>query len=307
MPDPTTSSDSIRWGLLGVPTSAAAHWPGLELAPGALRAAGLPAVLRSAGVDLADHGDRPVRRWRAERPDERPNNWQAALEVIVDARQAIGAILDQQQRALVVGGDCTLAIALVGAAVERFDEVGLVYVDGGQDLMIPVDHPREPILDGMGVAHLLGLPGCLPELVGVGPRRPLLRPTDVAFVGYADEEEDIHGLVPSARFPASEVVLDPAGAARRALQALPQQQLVVHVDVDVVDALDLPLADIASYGSGFRLSHLSALLIELLRDPRIVGLTLVEANPDHDPDQTSLPRLIEALAGALSSGTVANA
>lgn len=307
MADVTTRSESIRWGLLGVPTSAAAHWPGLELAPAAFRAAGLVAALQAADVDVADHGDRPVRRWRADRPDDRPNNWQAALEVIADARQAIGSILDQQQRALVVGGDCTLAIALVAAAVERHGDVGLLYVDGGQDLMIPADHPREPILDGMGVAHLLGLPGCLPELVDVGPRRPLLRPTDVAFVGYADEEEDVHGLVPSARFPASEVVLDPPGAARRALQALPHQHLLVHVDADVVDAFDLPLADIATYGSGFRLSHLSALLSGLLRDRRVVGLTLVEANPDHDPDRTSLPRLVDALAEALSSRAVANA
>ncbi len=298
--EPQDRADRPAWGLVGVPTSAAAHWPGLEQGPAVLRAAGLVSALEAAGLEVVDHGDRPTSRWVSDRPDDRPNNWRSAVEVVADTREAVREVFAQGQRPLVIGGDCTLAISLVAAALDQWPDVGLLYVDGGQDLMIPVDHPREPILDGMGVAHLLDLPGCLPELTGMGPRRPLLRPEQVVFVGYGDEEEDIHGLVPSARIPASEVITDPADAARRALRALPTERLVVHVDVDVVDALDLPLADIACYGSGLRLSHLTAVLSELLSDPRIVGLTLVEANPDHDPDGSSVRRLVDAIATALS-------
>jgi arginase len=167
--------------------------------------------------------------------------------------------------------------------------------------MIPGDHPREPILDGMGVAHMLDLPGCLDELAGVGPRRPLLAPSAVAFVGYADDEEDIHGLVDAAsRFPASDVIADPIGTARRALSALPQDALVVHLDVDVLDALHLPLADIATYGSDLQLDHLETLLGELFAEHRVIGMTVVEANPDHDPTGDSARRLVGALGRAFS-------
>jgi arginase len=280
----------------------AAHWPGIEQAPTAMRAAGLIDRLRAAGPDVIDHGDRPVARWVADRSDDRPNAWRHVVDVLVDARTAIGAVFDAGHRPLVLGGECTVAIALVAAAVERFDDVGLVYVDGGQDLMIPTDHPEEPILDAMGVAHLLDLPGCVPELAAVGARRPLLRPADVVFVGYGDEEEDVHGLVPSTRIRASEVVVDPEGAAARASAALDHPQLVVHFDVDVVDAFDLPLADIATYGRGLRLDHLIRLLTVLLSDPRVVGMTVVEANPDHDADGSSIARLVAALSGALSVG-----
>jgi arginase len=152
----------------------------------------------------------------------------------------------------------------------------------------------------MGVAHLLDLPGCVPELAAFGARRPLLRPADVVFVGYGDEEEDVHGLVPSMRIRAPEVVLDPEAAAVRASAALDHRQVVVHVDVDVVDAFDLPLADIATYGRGLRLDHLIRFLTVLLSDPRVVGITLVEANPDHDTDGSSITRLVAALIGALS-------
>lgn len=259
----------------------------------------MSALLR-AGLHVVDWGDRPLTRWAADRPDDRPNNWQRAVEVVADARRAVGTILAEGQTPLVLGGDCTLAVALVAAGVDVWGDVGLLYVDGGQDLMIPVDHPREPILDAMGVAHMLDLPGCLPELAGVGPRRPLLEPDAVTFVGYADEEEDIHGVVPSARFPASTVIEDPRATARRALAALPHKRLVLHLDVDVLDAFDLPLADIATYGTGLQLTHLTELLAALLADPRVSGMTVVEANPDHDPDGTSMHRLVHALASAMA-------
>jgi arginase len=98
------------------------------------------------------------------------------VDVVAAARSAIFEVVGTGEAPLVLGGECTLAIALVAAVIEQYGEVGLIYVDGGQDLMIPADHPHEPILDAMGVAHMLDLPGCVPELAGIGPRRPLLLP-----------------------------------------------------------------------------------------------------------------------------------
>lgn len=300
------ATDARPWGVLGVPTSAAAHWPGLEKGPQAFRHAGLVGELQESRVPVVDHGNVAERRWAPVRPDGLPNNWRAAVEILTSARAAIGDVVARGHRPLVLGGDCTLAVALVSAALDHHDDVGLVYVDGGQDLMIPVDHPREPILDAMGVAHLLDLPGCVPDICAVGPRRPLLRPADVAFVGYADEEEDVHGLVPAPRFPASEMVDDPAGTAVRALESLRNEHLVVHLDVDVLDALELPLADIASYGTGVGLDELTPVLMTLLADPRVLGMTVVEANPDHDPDGASMRQLVAALATALGGGRPAS-
>ena len=186
----------------------------------------------------------------------------------------------------------------MAAALDHHADVGLVYVDGGQDLMIPVDHPREPILDAMGVAHLLDLPGCVPDLAEVGPRRPCSTRPNVAFVGYADDDEDIHGLVEAPALSRRRHRRD-----RRTPSAGPggldKDRLVVHLDVDVLDALDLPLADIATYGTGLRLEHLTPLLAVLVADPRVIGITVVEANPDHDPDGTSVRRLVAALARAV--------
>ena len=54
-------------GLIGVPSSAGAHWPGQEQTPAALRAAGLIARLRAGGISLVDHGDLPGVRCRVDR------------------------------------------------------------------------------------------------------------------------------------------------------------------------------------------------------------------------------------------------
>jgi arginase len=291
--------DGIRrsWHVLGVPTSAAAHAPGLERGPSAWREAGLLAAL---GDGTADAGDLPVVRWRADRPDDRPNAWRTALGVLEGTRDALRAA-PRDRRLLVLGGDCTLVVALVAAVAADSPDVGLLYVDGGQDLMIPTDHPQEPILDAMGVAHLLDLPGCVPELASLGPRRPLLAPADVAFLGYSGGEEDRHGLVPATRVPAPEVVADPEAAARRALGALRNATLVVHLDVDVLDALLAPAADVPTFGHGLDVATLERVLAVLLADPRVTGMTLVEANPDHDPDRTTFAAVAAALGRAAAA------
>jgi arginase len=47
----------MKFGLIGIPSSAAAHGPGQEKAPSALRKAGLLGALREAGLELEDLGD----------------------------------------------------------------------------------------------------------------------------------------------------------------------------------------------------------------------------------------------------------
>ena len=86
-------------GLLGVPSSSAAHWPGQEKAPGALRAAGLTALLSETGHRVIDHGDRPVVRWRPhphQRRGSLPSRRFGAADVAHDpsaaAREAISVV-----------------------------------------------------------------------------------------------------------------------------------------------------------------------------------------------------------------------
>ncbi|NLE71816.1 MAG: arginase family protein [Actinomycetales bacterium] len=291
------------WGVLGVPSSAAAHWPGLEKGPRALREAGLVEAMRSAGLSVVDHGDRTEARFRAARSSDEPNDVARVVEVVRDAADAIGEIVAAGRRPLVLGGECTLAISLVSAFAAAGREVGVVYVDGGQDLQLPGDHPDEPILDSMGMAHLLDLPGAVDALAGVGPVRPLLTPDRVCFYGFAEEDEDVHGLVPSLRFTAGDVTADPVATAVHAAEAASRARdgFVVHLDVDVLDYLLLPAADVPQYGRGLRVATLVQALGILAARPEFAGMTVVEFNPDHAAADGSTAReVVRAVVSILA-------
>jgi arginase len=295
-------------GIIGVPSSAGAYAPGQELAPAALRRAGLVERLQTAGVAVVDHGDSPTWRWR---PDPR-RPFAQNLDVVAEqaaasadrVRQAIAA----GQVALVLGGDCTIELGTVAGYCAFPERVGLVYFDLHADLNVP-DSVRDGALDWMGVAHLLGVEGAREELSRLGPVAPLLQPDQVLlFANGSDqctawEREliDRHNL---ATIPVTDVAADPGGAARRALAQLEPtcDRLLVHFDVDVVDFTDAPLSENTGRNIGLPLDTTMRALAALLESDRFAALTLTELNPLHGAeDGSALDRLVERLVAALVS------
>jgi arginase len=289
-------------GLLGVPSSAAAHWPGQEKAPAALRAAGIVKHMGYHGIDVVDYGDRPTVRWRPLPYDGQPHDMARVLDVLVDAREHIATILRDDRVPLVIGGECTLTIALVSAALDVGDDVALIYFDGGQDVLSTGTNPEEGgSLDAMGVAHMLDLPGAASDLAAFGPRRPLLTPDHVCFFGYG-EVDDASADLSSPRVDAGSVARDPRIAAREALDAVNgvADRFLVHFDVDVINFLDLPAADVPQYSTGLSLGDAMTALSVLVAHPGLLGMTLTEFNPDHgDADGSTARALAGALAAAL--------
>ncbi len=103
---------------------------------------------------------------------------------------------------------------------------------------------------------------------------------------------------------------DPRGSVNTALGVLPSGPLAVHVDVDVLDFIDAPLAENADgRNTGPTLDQLAEALEQAAGDPRLRALSVGELNPTRsagDPD--AIPRFIRVLAAALSvtatSGTI---
>jgi arginase len=104
---------------------------------------------------------------------------------------------------------------------------------------------------------------------------------------------------------ADEVHADRAGAAARALEAVERaaDTFVLHVDVDVLDFTDLPLADIPN-AEGQRVGLTGDELLGSVRtfagSSRCAAVVLTEVNPDHLPDAETLPRFAERFAEALA-------
>ncbi|HEX8631346.1 MAG TPA: arginase family protein [Catenuloplanes sp.] len=298
-----------HWGLIGAPSSAGAHTPGLERGPAALREAGLPALLRAGGAALHDHGDVPGFRWRPDPAHPHAQNASVVARVARDvAGKVRGAVADGHVP-FVLGGDCTITLGLVaGRTLAGRTLAGeapaLVYVDGGPDLYTPATRPNGN-LDAMGLAHMLALPATVPEIVDVGPRTPLLTADRVVVYGDSlptgDHERDLVEELGITYVPASEVRADPGAAAARArtVAEAAAPAFLVHLDVDVLAFVGAPLADVPE-PFGLTLEEVATTLATLVASPRFAGLALTEVNPDHVPDPGTLRDFVEILATALT-------
>ena len=147
----------------------------------------------------------------------------------------------------------------------------------------------------MGVAQLLAVPDTVPILAGVGPRTPMLRPDQVlrfangsstAFERQTIEELGIEEV------PVAQVTADPMGAAHGVVMGWARrfEHLLVHVDVDVLDFLDFPIAEETRRHRGLRFAQLVTALRELVEHQIGWPSRSARSTP------TTTPRVVDAQA-----------
>ena len=256
-------------------------------------------------MPVADYGDLPVVRWRPDPHQRRPHNLQAVLDVLRQTSRRVGEILADGRVPLVLGGDCSVTIAVLSAFRGRGIEPALLYMDGGVDLFTPATNPTG-ILDSMGVAHLLDEPGTAVELAGLGPARPLLRDDRLLLFGYTDYPGAEHEVLVRrdlAGLPAERIHGRPEQSAEEALARVraSADRFLVHLDVDVVDFFDLPVADIPLHNEGLTFDEAMRCLTVFARHEGLAGLTITEFNPDHGAeDGSTTDTLVRGLVGAIA-------
>jgi arginase len=294
--------------VVGAPSSAGSYAPGQEKAPAALRAAGLLEFLSGAGIEVHDAGDVPGFRWRADRDHPRAMNASAAASVARATADRVAEAFASGLPVLVLGGDCTVEIGTVAGALRSTSNVGLVYVDLDTDLNTP-NSTQDGALDWMGVAHMLGLEGAVPELTSVGPSVPMLRPEQLLY--FANDnvepfERQVIERLGIEEVNLSRVAADPTGAARDVVTrwATRFDRVLIHLDVDVLDFIDMPLAENVRRNVGLRFDVLMEALHGLLRARTWAALTVCELNPDHGASDGST---VKTFAKALSEALAASA
>jgi arginase len=288
--------------VLGYPSSAAAYCVGVEHAPAALREAGLVAALQAAGHQVNDLGDLPVHLWKPDRERPRVQNLDEEVGALRALADAAAPLVATDARLLVLGGSCTVALGLCTAVAVTGIEPHLVYVDRHLDLNTP-DSTTEGSLSWMGMAHALGVPGAAESLVGLTSQYPLLQAAHLSYLGVeptveaTDWERDQVDRLGISVTTQAELVADPTAAALKARGALPDGPFVVHVDVDVLDFLDAPLAEnVNGRNAGPTLVQLGEVLTALWREPGFIGMSIGQLVPAHAAsDPTSLGRFVEAL------------
>lgn len=292
----------MKFGLLGVPSSAGAHGPGQEKAPAALREAGLVGALRETGLEVEDLGDLPVVRFSPDKDNRKRQSQPRVVKVARRVAEAVAGAVERELVPLVLGGDCTITLGVVAGLLRHQPDLGLIYFDGDADLTTP-ETTHSGIFDSMGMSHLIGSGD--PELAHIGPRFPLVPQDRIVLFGfqpYEIEPAEARLLETSAmlQYPVTSMgdrPVEQAAAARARLEER-ARAVAVHFDVDVMDSAEIPLGnwphyDALSFGDTMRCLRV------FVASPKLAALVVTELNPDHDPDGLLVRQFIDAFADAL--------
>jgi arginase len=293
--------------LIGAPTSAAALAAGHELAPAALRAAGLIERLQSAGFEVTDLGDCVMQVAKPDEEHPRARNIPALVAALIDLRPRIEIAVKSGAFPLIIGGDCSIALATVAAARRYYRHVGLIYVDRDADMNVPATTPTGCV-DGMVISHMTGRGA--PELVRIWGEPPLVREPDIILFGVdrmdAPEEQAL-ARSPIRCYRASDVRRKGATAvAEDAANHMhgDKYEFILHFDVDAISSSDFPPATYAGPG-GLSLAETKQALSVFASRKNVAALEVSTYNPSLDPHGSSARTLIELLVEVLTARVVA--
>jgi arginase family enzyme len=321
-----------RVKIISIPTEAGTHFPGQARAPDAFLSAKLPQKLAETGRPIDQEcllqknpQAASAAKWQAGAKISGVRNEENTLTVLESIyNELLEALAEDDDRFLIfLGGDCTILQPILSAMHARMpsrrNDIGLVYMDGDVDLTLPaeaaagMDHTG--ILDGMTMTHLTQREGCLPSLQGVPfSSRPdgtrLVGQSDVVLFGFdplqPSPEHWVYLLENGFKaYPRPTVRKDPVAAADAALEWLESRRnnILLHLDVDVIDCGEFPLANYPHY-AGLMAEEAFAALEVFLASPKVKALTITEVNPNNDPDGRMVGRLVEAVVrGIQKRGT----
>lgn len=296
--------DTNKIALIGVPSSAGARHVGQEQAPRCLRDSGLVERLRSTGHEVLDLGDLDQVTFSPDSRHPKLQNLGAVVGVLRQVGSAVDVALAHRAWPLVVGGDCTITIGVLAALTRHFASLGMVYFDGDLDLNTP-ETTISGILDGMGLAHMLGRGEV--ALSGLGAHRPMLAERNVLLFGYSVEaggidpaELELLKHSEMARHPLEAVTDEMETGAAHAMLDLESraEQILVHFDVDVVDADDLAAADVR-HSPGLSLAQAQKALAVFVGSRRAAALVVTEFNAGRDTSGELARRLVDTITAAI--------
>jgi arginase len=282
--------------LLGAPTSAAAMSLGHEGAPAALRAAGLAQRLSSIGYTVTDMGDDPARHFEPDEESPRARNLPRILAAVETLKPRVELAVKSAALPLILGGDCSIALATVAGVRRYFRHVSMIYMDRDADLNTPAT-TASGCVDGMVVSHLTGRGAA--ELVRFWGEPPLVREPDLALFGLErldpPEDEILQRSTIRSYFAKDIKRTGAAAAAQTAVDRIRGNgyEFVLHFDVDVI--ADFAATNYPGSG-GLQLEEVRDALKVFVSQKHLAAIEVTAYNPAKDADGSGAKLIIDLLA-----------
>jgi len=287
--------------LIGAPTSAAASMAGAEKAPERLRGAGLADKLRDAGFEVLDLGDAPIISFQVDDENPRARNLHNVLRALESVRPLVEQAIKTGALPLILGGDGSIALAVLGALRRHHRALSLFYISGSTGLNIPATSPSGYI-DDMVVAHVTGQGAA--ELVRFWGDPPPVREPEIALFGIERLDTPAAewlGRSPMRCYMAEDLRhQSPAESAQLALERIHghQHEFLLHVDAGIIAQDEIAGAE-RSGSRGLDLAYLQQVLAHLSKQPHLAAIEVTSCNPAADVDGLSAEALVTLLAEAL--------
>ena len=298
--------------VIGVPFDLCGKRLGSRLGPPALRLAGLTQVLTDLGIAPNDQGDLPT-GVEASR-QEGLRNFEPLMTCLAELKARTLDAIDRGSIPLVAGGDHSLSMGSVSAALEAFDgDLALVWIDAHADINTPSTSTTGN-MHGMPIAALQGVHSGYGGKIEMQWGQILdlvpecrLRPDRCAWYGLRDvdpAERDLIRRTPGdCAITMQDVdrkgVVETMHQLEKWLRGTGATRVWISFDVDVLDPILAPGTGTAVRGGlSYRESHLCAeLLREFLDAPdcpyQLAGVDVVETNPLFDSNNETAKMAVE--------------
>ncbi len=299
--------------IIGAPFDYSGRCQGSRMGPSALRLAGMAEELKLLGLDVLDEGDVPVPSLAS--PTDGFAQFETYLSVVESVKSRALATLKQNETAIVLGGDHSIALGSVSAALQVFPEdLAVLWIDAHADVNSPQSSPSGN-LHGMPLAALMGVPAgvngsrqkqweALLSTVVPETRLPASR---VAWLGLRDidqgERKALLNLKPSFVATMHDVdrfgVVEVMNRYQTWMLETGAKKLWISFDVDCLDPVLAPGTGTAVRGGfTYREAHLYAELLREFLDEhdnpyQLVGIDVVETNPVLDTNNMTAVTAVE--------------
>ena len=290
--------------LIGVPLDLGAEALGVDRGPKAIRDRQIVQKLIDAGLTVADKGDMNAhKREGLDIGDPNMPYVKEIARVCEELASTVDTAIQNGEKPVVLGGDHSVNLgAFSGAAASVDSPLGLIYIDAHGDMNTPETSLSHNI-HGMHLASLMGFgPDVMTQLYRPEVKLPKENLLHIAGSDLDQAEIDLIERENINGYTILDLLKNGMGPLFSMIDDLCNRvdSVWVSVDLDAIDTVYAPGVGIPNQG-GLTYREVAALMTYIGSRCNVVGLYLVEYNPNFDIDHKTDELSIEIIAKLLGT------